>query len=60
MLDNLQQVIRSRYLISYKPSQFQNDGRYRTIDIAAQKDGHKLRVFARHGYYADARSAPAR
>jgi len=57
MLDNLQQVIRSRYLISYKPSQFQNDGRYRTIDIAAQKDGHKLRVFARHGYYADARSA---
>ena len=53
ILDSLQQVIRSRYLISYRPPQFENDGRYRTIDITAQKDGHKLRVFARHGYYAD-------
>lgn len=53
MLDNLQQVIRSRYLISYKPLQFQNNGRYRTIDITAQKSGHRLRVFARRGYYAD-------
>jgi VWFA-related protein len=48
----LQEVIRSRYLVSYKPAGFQRDGRYRTIDITAAKDGHKLRVYARRGYYA--------
>lgn len=53
-LADLQQVIRGRYLVSYKPASFQRDGRYRTIDIAAQKDGRKLKVFARKGYYASA------
>ena len=51
-LDDLQQVIRSRYLVSYKPAEFQRNGQYRTIDIEAQKGGRKLRVFARRGYYA--------
>jgi VWFA-related protein len=51
-LTDLQQVLRGRYLISYKPAVFQRDGSYRTIDITAQKDGHKLRVNARKGYYA--------
>jgi Ca-activated chloride channel homolog len=53
-LADLQQVIHSRYLVSYKPAGFQRDGRYRTIDLVAQKDGHKLKVFARKGYYASA------
>ena len=53
-LANLQQVIRGRYLVSYKPASFKRDGRYRSIDIAAQKDGRKLKVFARKGYYASA------
>lgn len=53
-LSQLQEVIRSRYLISYKPAEFQRDGRYRPIDITAEKDGHKLRVYARRGYYASA------
>ncbi|HEV2399128.1 MAG TPA: VWA domain-containing protein [Candidatus Sulfotelmatobacter sp.] len=53
-LSQLQEVIRSRYLISYKPALFQRDGHYRPIDISAQKDGHKLRVYARRGYYASA------
>jgi Ca-activated chloride channel homolog len=48
----LQQVIRSRYLISYKPAHFAEDGSYRTIAVAAQKSGHKLRVYVRHGYFA--------
>jgi Ca-activated chloride channel family protein len=51
-LAELQEVIRSRYLISYKPASFQRDGRYRAVDIIAEKDGHKLRVYARRGYYA--------
>jgi Ca-activated chloride channel homolog len=51
-LADLQQVIRGRYRISYKPASFQRDGRYRAVDITAVKDGHKLKVYARKGYYA--------
>jgi len=53
-LSELQEVIRSRYLISYRPASFERDGRYRAIDITAEKNGHKLRVYARRGYYAAA------
>jgi VWFA-related protein len=53
-LADLQQAIRGRYLVSYKPASFQRDGRYRPIDITAQKDGRKLKVVARKGYYASA------
>ena len=59
-LTDLQQVIRGRYLISYKPAAFHRDGQYRTIDIAAQRDGHKLRVYARKGYYAAATTSAKR
>jgi VWFA-related protein len=52
----LQQVIRSRYLISYKPSHFIEDGSYRTIAVTAHKSGHKLRVYVRHGYFASSKS----
>lgn len=52
--DELQQVIRGRYLVSYKPASFQRDGRYRAVKITAQKDGHPLKVYARKGYYAGA------
>jgi hypothetical protein len=47
-----QQVIRGRYFVSYKPSAFELDGRYRAIGIKAEKEGHKLTVYARKGYYA--------
>jgi Ca-activated chloride channel homolog len=53
-LNDLQQVIRSRYLVTYKPALFQRDGQYRAIDITAEKDGHKLHVYARKGYFASA------
>jgi Ca-activated chloride channel family protein len=56
----LQQVIRARYLVSYRPSAFERNGVYRAIDIKAEKDGHKLTVYARKGYYAaDVRNAPS-
>ena len=55
-LSELQEVIRSRYLISYRPASFQRDGNYRAIDITAEKNEHKLRVYARRGYYAAAAS----
>ncbi|HTS06757.1 MAG TPA: VWA domain-containing protein [Candidatus Eisenbacteria bacterium] len=59
-LTELQEVIRSRYLVSYKPAGFQRDGRYRAIDITAEKDGHKLRVYARRGYYAASQTSTTR
>jgi VWFA-related protein len=55
-LDDLQQVIRSRYFVSYKPASFKRDGHYRTINITVGKDGHKLHVYARKGYFASAAS----
>ena len=57
--NDLQQVIRSRYLISYKPALFKRDGHYRSIDIKVEKDGHKLHVYARKGYFASTNSPTA-
>lgn len=51
-LDKLQDLIRSRYLIAYKPAEFQADGKYRSITITAAKDGRRLQVHARKGYFA--------
>lgn len=53
-LTELQQVLRGRYLVHYKPSSSKTDGRYHAVDIKAEKDGHKLKVYARKGYYASA------
>ena len=53
-LADLQQVLRSRYLVHYKPPSSKPDGRYHAVDIKAEKDGHKLKVYARKGYYASA------
>jgi hypothetical protein len=58
-LAEVQEVIRSRYLVSYKPALFRHDGQYRTIDITAEKSGRKLRVYARKGYYAHVNSTAA-
>ncbi|HXM68334.1 MAG TPA: VWA domain-containing protein [Candidatus Acidoferrum sp.] len=58
-LTDLQQVIRSRYLVSYKPALFKRNGQYRAIDITAEKDGHKLHVYARKGYFAAASAPPS-
>ncbi len=53
-LASVREVIRGRYLISYRPAAFERNGRYRTIDVTAQKGGRSLKVFARKGYYASA------
>lgn len=48
----LPNVIRSRYLIAYKAADFTPDGKYRTVQVKAGKDGKALRVHVRKGYYA--------
>jgi VWFA-related protein len=47
----IQDELRSQYLLAYKPADLKPDGRYRSIDILAES--HKgLRVRARKGYFA--------
>jgi VWFA-related protein len=46
----IQDELRSQYAISYKPADFQFNGRYHKIDILA--DNKKYKVRARKGYYA--------
>jgi Ca-activated chloride channel homolog len=52
--DRLRDEIRSRYLIAYRPADFEANGKYRTIAISAEKDGKHLQVHARKGYHARA------
>ena len=46
----IEDELRSQYAVSYKPSGFDVDGRYRSIEIVALKKD--LQVRARRGYYA--------
>jgi Ca-activated chloride channel family protein len=52
----IEEELRSRYAVSYKPSGFTPDGHYRTIKIEARKGGEKMVIRARKGYYARAAS----
>ena len=46
----IEDELRSQYAVSYKPSNFDADGRYRSIEITALKKD--LQVRARRGYFA--------
>ena len=46
----IEDELRSQYVVSYKPSDFDADGRYRSIEITALKKD--LQVRSRKGYYA--------
>jgi Ca-activated chloride channel homolog len=48
----IQDDLRSQYALSYHPPDFAKDGRYRTIEIMANRKGLKVR--SRSGYYAPA------
>ena len=46
----IEDELRSQYVISYRPANFDADGRYGSIEITALKKD--LQVRARKGYYA--------
>jgi Ca-activated chloride channel homolog len=46
----IEDELRSQYIVSYHPADFEADGRYRPIEITATKKD--LQVRARKGYYA--------
>jgi len=48
--DAIEDELRSQYVVSYKPADFNADGRYRTIEISSLKKD--LQVRARKGYFA--------
>jgi Ca-activated chloride channel homolog len=47
---SIEDELRSQYVVSYKPADFDADGRYRSIEISALKKD--LQVRARKGYFA--------
>jgi Ca-activated chloride channel homolog len=51
-LDKLQELIRSRYLVVYRATDFVPNGKYRPVHITVEKNGKRLQVHARKGYYA--------
>jgi VWFA-related protein len=51
-LDRLRDLIRSRYLLVYKPAGFVPNAKYRPIHVVAEQDGKRLQVHVRKGYYA--------
>ena len=50
--ERLHDLIRSRYLVAYRPADFQPNGSYRAISVIAERDGKRLQVRARKGYHA--------
>ena len=52
--ETIQDELRSQYALSYKPADFQADGRYRSIVIQARNDKNVL-IRARKGYFAPSR-----
>ena len=47
---DIQDELRSQYVVAYKPADFLADGRYRSIQI--NTPNRKLKVRARQGYFA--------
>ena len=47
----IQDELRSQYVIAYKPENFVSDGRFRAISIDAPKRAN-VKLRARKGYYA--------
>jgi len=50
-LSKLPEVIRSRYLVAYRPADFVPDGKYRNVRVTAGRDGKRFTVHVRKGYY---------
>ena len=48
----IQEQLRSHYLLAYKPAELNSDGSYRKIRLKVRR--HGLHIFYRHGYYAPA------
>jgi VWFA-related protein len=48
---DIQDELRSQYAVAYRPADFENDGRFRSIEIKSETRKN-LKIRARKGYYA--------
>jgi VWFA-related protein len=48
----IEEEMRSRYVLAYRPAEFHRDGRFHRIGISAMRGSTKFHVHARNGYYA--------
>jgi biotin carboxylase len=48
----IEEEIRSRFVLSYHLENLVEDGRFRQVQIIAEKSGRRYHVHARQGYYA--------
>jgi len=49
---SIEEEIRNRFVLSYHPENLVEDGRFRQIQIVAEKSGRRYHVHTRKGYYA--------
>lgn len=54
----IEEEMRNRYSVSYQPGDLEDNGRFRRVEIVAEKSGRRFRIHARKGYYAKLKSAP--
>ena len=54
---SIEEEIRNRFVLSYHPENLAEDGRFRQVQIIAEKSGRRYHVNARRGYYARGRRA---
>jgi VWFA-related protein len=52
---SIEEEIRNRFVLSYHPENLVEDGRFRQVQIVAEKSGRRYHVHARKGYYARGR-----
>jgi hypothetical protein len=52
----IEEEMRNRYALFYEPADLRDDGRFRRIQIAAERSGRRFQVHARKGYYPRQRS----
>ena len=52
----IEEEMRNRYSVSYQPRDLEENGRFRRIEIMAEKSGRRFRIHARKGYYAKLKS----
>lgn len=52
----IEEEMRNRYSVSYQPGNLEENGRFRRIEIVAERSGRRFRIHARKGYYARVKS----
>jgi VWFA-related protein len=50
--NEIQDELRTQYLLSYVPENKNFDGRYRAVSLQCSQGGQKVNIQARKGYYA--------